>query len=183
MDTYTRHVVLPPHGANAMALWALHAWAIDAAYLTPFLMFVSPEPRCRKSTALALLYRTAPRTAMASNISAAAIYRYVEALHPTLLLDEAETFPMENEDIRGILNSGHSRDTANVIRLVGDDNEPKEFSTWSPKALASIGKLAATLRDRALIIPMKRRKADERVKKLRIEDTDEFAALRRKGQR
>ena len=52
-----------------------------------------------------------------------------------------------------------------------------------PKALASIGKLAATLRDRALIIPMKRRKADERVKKLRIEDTDEFVALRRKGQR
>jgi putative DNA primase/helicase len=183
VEIYARHVVLPPHGANAMALWALHAWAIDAAFVTPFLMFVSPEPRCGKSTALALLYRTAPRTAMASNISAAAVYRYIEALHPTLLLDEAETFLKDNEDIRGILNSGHSRDTAHVIRLVGDDYEPKEFSTWGPKALASIGKLAATLRDRALIIPMKRRKAGERVKKLRIEETDEFATLRRKAQR
>jgi hypothetical protein len=137
VEIYARHVVLPPHGANAMALWALHAWAIDAAFVTPFLMFVSPEPRCGKSTALALLYRTAPRTAMASNISSAAIYRFIEAMHPTLLLDEAETFLKDNEEVRGILNSGHSRDTANVIRLIGDDYEPKEFSTWSPKAIAS----------------------------------------------
>jgi hypothetical protein len=184
-EIYTRYVVLPLHGANVMALWVLHAWAIDAAYATAFLMFVSPEPRCGKSTALALVYRTAPRTTMASNISAAAIYRYIEAQRPTLLLDEAETFVTDNEDIRGILNSGHSRDTAHVIRLIaaGDDYQPKEFSTWGPKALASIGRLAATLRDRALIIPMKRRKAGEPVKKLRLEDTGEFATLRRKAQR
>jgi putative DNA primase/helicase len=83
------------------------------------------------------------------------------------------------------LLSDLSRDTAHVIRLVaaGDDYEPKESSTWAPKALASIGKLAATLRDRALIIPMKRCKAGESVKKLRIEDTDEFATLRRMAQR
>jgi putative DNA primase/helicase len=184
-EIYARYVVLPPHGATAMALWTLHTWAIEAAYVTPFLMLVSPLPRCGKSTALALLYRTAPRTSMASNISASAIYRYIEALSPTLLLDEAETFLAANEDIRGVLNSGHSRDTAHVIRLiaVNDDYEPKEFSTWAPKALASIGKLAATLRDRAIIIPMKRRTPGEKVKKLRVEDNDEFAVLRRRAQR
>ena len=182
-EVYGRHVVLPPHGANAMALWTLHAWAIEAAYVTPFLMFVSPEPRCGKSTALALVYRTAPRAEMASNISASAVFRYIDAQRPTLLLDEAETYLQEDESLRGILNSGHTRDTAHVIRLVGDDHDPKSFSSWAPKALASIGKLAATLRDRALIIPMKRRKAGEPVKKLRLEDTDEFATLRCKAQR
>jgi Protein of unknown function (DUF3631) len=52
-----------------------------------------------------------------------------------------------------------------------------------PEGDRLVGKLAATLRDRALVIQMKRRKAGETVKKLRIEDTDEFAALRRKARR
>jgi hypothetical protein len=70
-----------------------------------------------------------------------------------------------------------------VIRCEGDDNKPKRFSTWAPKALASIGKLAATLRDRALMIPMKRKKRGQRVEKLRGRDTNEFRTLREKAQR
>jgi putative DNA primase/helicase len=171
------------HAAAALALWTLHAWALDAAHVSPFLMFTSPEMRCGKSTALAVLYRIGPRTALASNISPAAIFRYVEDSHPTLLIDEAETFVTGNEEVRGILNSGHTRDTATVIRLVGDDHEPKEFSTWSAKAIASIGKLSGTLRDRSIIVPMKRKKPNERVEKLRSRDTDEFLELRRKARR
>jgi putative DNA primase/helicase len=182
-DTFTRHVVLPQHAAAAMALWTLHAWALDAAYVSPFLMFTSPEMRCGKSTALSILYWTGPRTTLASNISPAAIFRYVESSHPTLLIDEAETFVTGNEEIRGILNSGHSRDTATIIRLVGDNHEPQEFSTWSPKAIASIGKLSGTLRDRAIILSMKRKKPGERVVKLRGRDTEEFLELRRKARR
>ncbi|MFZ2138758.1 MAG: hypothetical protein WAV78_17800, partial [Xanthobacteraceae bacterium] len=145
-DTFMRYIIMPLHAAIAMALWTLHAWALDAAYVSPFLMFSSPEMRCGKSTALAVLYRVGPRTALASNISPAAIFRYVEASHPTLLIDEAETFVTGNEEVRGILNSGHTRDTAIIIRLVGDNHEPKEFSTWSAKAIAAIGKLSGTLR-------------------------------------
>jgi len=182
-DTFMRYIIMPLHAAIAMALWTLHAWALDAAYVSPFLMFSSPEMRCGKSTALALLYRVGPRTALASNISPAAIFRYVEASHPTLLIDEAETFVTGNEEVRGILNSGHTRDTAIIIRLVGDNHEPKEFSTWSAKAIASIGKLSGTLRDRSIILPMKRKKPNERVAKLRGRDTDEFLELRRKARR
>ena len=185
VDAYEKYVILPPHGANTMALWNLHARALEAAYVSPIIMFVSPEPRCGKSTALSLIYRTGPRTAMASNISAAAVYRYIESMRPTLLLDEAETFVSESEELRGVLNSGHTRDTAHVIRVVenGGDYQPKEFSTWAPKALASIGRLAATLRDRAIILPMKRRKPDEKVTKLRVDDAPQFLMLRRQAKR
>ena len=183
LDTFNRYVILPLHGAIAMALWTMHVWTLDAAYFSPFLMFTSPEMRCGKSTALKLLYRTGPRAVFTSNISPAAIYRYVDASQPTLLIDEAETFVTGNEEVRGILNSGHSRDTAVVIRLVGDNHEPKEFSTWSAKAIASIGKLAGTLRDRSIILPMKRKKSGERVSKLRGRDTEEFLELRRKAKR
>ena len=44
-DAYEKYVILPPHGATAMALWNLHAWALEAAYVSPILMFVSPEPQ------------------------------------------------------------------------------------------------------------------------------------------
>jgi 5S rRNA maturation endonuclease (ribonuclease M5) len=178
---YGRHVILPEHGATAMALWTLHAWAIEAFHCSPLLMFCSPEMRCGKSTAMSLLYWTGPRTVLASNISPAAIFRYIEAEHPTLLTDEAET--NQSEEARGILNSGHTRETAYVIRCEGDDNKPKRFSTWAPKALASIGKLAATLRDRALMIPMKRKKRGQHIEKLRGRDTDNFRTLREKAQR
>jgi putative DNA primase/helicase len=183
-EIFERYLILPEHGSVTMALWVMHAHAIDAAYVSPFLMFSSPEMRCGKSTAMALLSRTAPRTAMASNISPAAIFRYIEAFRPTLLIDEADSFAVENEELRGILNSGHTRDTASVIRLTGDDHEPKDFSTWAPKAIASIGKLANTLRDRSIILPMKRKRAGERVVKLRArEDIGEFLILRRKAKR
>lgn len=62
IDLYARYVILPEHGAITMALWTLHAWAIEAAYVSPFLMFTSPEMRCGKSTAMSLLYWTGPRT-------------------------------------------------------------------------------------------------------------------------
>jgi len=182
-NTFVRYVILPDHAATAMALWTLHAWALDAAYVSPFLIFSSPEMRYGKSTALRVLYRVCPRTALASNISPAAVFRYVEAWHPTLLIDEAETFVTGNDEIRGILNSGHTRDTATVIRLVGDKHEPKEFSTWSAKSIAAIGKLSGTLRDRSIDVPMKRKKPGERVAKLRDRDTDTFLEIRRKARR
>ena len=91
--------------------------------------------------------------------------------------------PATTKQLRGILNSGHTRDTAFVVRCEGDDNTPKEFSTWSPKAIAAIGKLAATLRDRAIILPMRRKKPGERVAKLRAQDSEVFVTLRRKAAR
>jgi hypothetical protein len=40
-------------------------------------------------------------------VTAAATFRAIETLQPTLLIDEADTFFGENVELRGILNSGH----------------------------------------------------------------------------
>jgi putative DNA primase/helicase len=166
-----------------MALWVLHAWTLDASTISPFLFFTSPMMRCGKSTALMLLKRSAPRPALASNISPASIFRYIERCHPSLIIDEADGFVTGNEELRCILNSGHARDTAHVIRCDGEQNEPRKFSTWAPKAVAAIGKLAATLVDRSIVISMRRRKSSEQVAKLRARDTEAFETLRRKAAR
>ena len=108
-----------------------------------------------------------PKALLASNITPAAIFRVIEAEQPTLLIDELDSFSDAHEELRGILNSGHRRAGAKVIRTVGDTHEPREFSTWSPMVFAAIGRLPGTLEDRSIIIPMQRRAPGESVSPLR----------------
>jgi putative DNA primase/helicase len=89
-----------------------------------------------------------------------------EAAQPTLLIDETDTFVKENDQLRGVLNSGHSRATAFVIRCQGDGNQPRCFSTWAPIALAGIGKLPTTLADRSIEIKLKRKTTSEPAQRL-----------------
>jgi hypothetical protein len=115
---------------------------VRGAAASPLLALTSPEKRCGKTTTLSLLTRLVPRPLLSSNISPAALFRIVEKYCPTLLIDEADSFLRDKEELRGILNSGHTRDAAYVVRTVGDDKEPCRFSTWAPKAVALIGRLS-----------------------------------------
>ena len=56
-----------------------------------------------------------------------------------MLIDEVDTFIRENKEFKGIINAGHTRANAFVLRTVGDQHEPKRFTVWSPKALAGKG--------------------------------------------
>jgi Protein of unknown function (DUF3631) len=120
---------------------------------------------------------------LASNISASAVFRYVQDERPTLLIDEADTFIKENEEMRGVLNSGHTKTAAYVIRAVEvcGEHKAKRFSTWAPKAIATIRSLADTLEDRSIIVTMQRKKKRETVERLRRSDNDDFAMLRRRA--
>ena len=84
-------------------------------------------------------------------------------------MDEADTVLPGNEELRGILNSGHTRRTAFVLRTVGDNHEPRQFSTWAPLAIAMIGNLPGTLADRSIVLPMRRKRRDEKVKPLPLD--------------
>ena len=96
-----------------------------------------------------VLTRLLPRVLSVAGITAAAIFRTVELARPTLLIDEADTFLQQNDELRGVLNSGHRRG-GNVVRLLGDGHEPRQFSTFAPVAIAMIGKLPNTLADRSI---------------------------------
>ncbi len=183
LATIRRFCVLPDHSAPLMAAWVLHAWAHDAADISPLLAFVSPEKRCGKSTALLVIGALAPKAMHSVNITSAVLFRVVEKYGPTILVDEGDTFLTENEELRGILNGGHNRLTAFVWRIVGDDHEPRQFRVWSPKCIAMIGKLPDTLEDRSLVIQMRRKQAGEVVERFRADRMQEFLPLRRKAAR
>ncbi len=166
--------------AHGCALWIAMTWLMDSVDVAPIAAITAPEKRCGKSQLLFLIGRLASRPLAASNITPAALFRAIELWRPTLLIDEADSFMRENEELRGLLNCGHTRDSAYVVRTVGDDFTPKQFCTWGAKAIASIGHLADTLTDRSVPLKLRRKLPHERVGKIRHADPHTFDQLRAK---
>lgn len=177
-DVFDRHVVLSESAILACALWTLHAHTQDAATHSPILDISSPTPRCGKTQLLATVSMLVPKPLPAANVTAATVFRAIERWHPTLLIDEADTFMADKSDLRGVLDSGHRKSSAFILRCVGDDFEPKQFSTWCPKVFAHIGRVHPTLEDRAVRITLRRRLKDEKIE--RIPKGDAYVELRRK---
>jgi putative DNA primase/helicase len=177
-----RHIVMFEHLADTAALWVVHTYLLPVFGVSPRLAITSPEKQCGKTTLLDVLFHLVWRPLIAANVSAAAIFRVVESYQPTLLIDEADTFLPENEELRGILNSGHRRG-GSVIRTVGEDHEPRAFSTFSACAIAMIGRLPPTLDDRSVRNELRRRRVDEVVEPFRFDHTEHLDQLARKAAR
>jgi putative DNA primase/helicase len=179
---FSQHVVVGSHERTAIALWTLHAWVHNAAYHSPILAIKSPVKRCGKTTLIDFLHLLVPRPLPTSNLTAPAMFRSVDELRPTLLIDEADTFLIGKDDLRGVLNSGHSRTSAFVLRCSAGNHEPRAYRTWAPKVLALIGLLPETLADRSIIITIQRKRLGEKIARLH-HSADILAKCRRMAAR
>jgi len=171
-----RHVVMPEHCADATALWVVHTYMLEALHITPRLAITSPEKQCGKTTLIDVLTPLVWRPLSIANTTASPIFRAIETQRPALLIDEADTFLPEHEELRNILNSGHRRG-GSVLRTVGDDFEPRQFGTYAACAIAMIGKLPGTLADRSINIELQRRLAGEPVEPFRVDRTEHLDQL------
>lgn len=178
--TIRRFIVCCEEVSHAVALWIAMTWFIAEVRVAPLAVITAPEKRCGKTLLLSLLSRLSARAITASSISPAALFRSITAWSPTLLIDEADALMKDNEELRGLLNSGHTRDSAYVIRTVGEDFTPTKFSTWGAKALAGIGHVADTLMDRAIILELRRKLAHEKVERMRYAEPGLFEKLQSK---
>jgi len=164
-----RYVVASDLALSACALFVVHTYAFDLGDVSPILFITGPTKRCGKSRLLSVLARLVNRPLAASSASAAGMYRTIELHRPTLLIDEVDAFLKGDEQLRGLVNSGHTRDAAFHLGCVavGRDFEPRRWSTWTPKIFSGIGRLADTIEDRAIIVRMRRRRRDEATERLR----------------
>lgn len=165
-----RFLVLPTGATEAVTLWIVLAHCFDAFHVLPLLAIWSPLKRCGKTNLLTVLQYLVPRALPSSNVTGPVVFRAIEKYRPTLLIDEADTFLRDKEDLRGIINCGHTKESAFVLRAVGEDHEPRQFSTWCPKAIAQIGQFdgkLGTLQDRAIEVPLKRKTGSEKVESIR----------------
>lgn len=178
-----RFVVLPGRAeCAAVALWIAHSWALDGAHATPYLLLISPEKRSGKTRALEVLELLVARPWRVAGGSEAAMFRKIAKSRPTLLLDEIDAIfgsPSERtEGLRAILNAGN-RPGVGIPRCVGQDRSTVEdFEVYCPKALAGIDndhRLPETIRDRGLIVRMRRRTVAEPVERFRYRTAKQTA--------
>lgn len=183
--TIRRFIVCDPETVTATALWCVTAWLVDHVSTCPILLINAPEKACGKTQLLTVTGELVPRAAQAAGISSSVLFRMIERYKPTLLVDEIETvLTKEAEDLRGILNAGHTRPSAYIWRSVpvGDDFEPKRFSVFGFKALAGINadRLAETITSRSVIAALRRKLPHETVERLRHAEAGLFDRLKAK---
>lgn len=147
-----KHVDLPePESYTVLTAWTFASWLLEKWQIAPYLFFFGTFAT-GKTRALEVLSRLCQRGWLALYISAASLYRPVEAWQPTLFLDEAEVYGKRNE-ILGLLNGSYRRGQY-VCRQRETENEGYEtefFDCFSFKAIAGTRTLAKTLKSRCII--------------------------------
>lgn len=172
------HVAMPQHLAFVVALWIGQSWIHEHATYSPILFVTSAERDSGKSTLMGIIGFMVRRSLLSVGISAAALYRSIEKWHPSFVIDEADDAFVDNPDLRQVINSGWTRGQG-VVKCDPDTNEPRKFSTFCPKAIASKGKKAPdTILSRAIFITQKRRTRGETVAHFSHIDDDGLARFR-----
>ncbi|WP_290372160.1 DUF3631 domain-containing protein [uncultured Parasutterella sp.] len=168
------HIVFsnPDIQAYSCALWVLATWCIDSFNFSPYLMITAPEKRCGKSQLLGLLASLSKKPLEAGNLTAPVLFRLAQKYHPTIFIDEADSFLSKDEDLQGVIKCGIERDRAMVYRLEktrsGNFSE-RRFDCFGMKAISGISakNISDTITDRCITIELKRKLQEEAMPKVR----------------
>jgi hypothetical protein len=164
------YIVLPEPPLVVVAAWVMASYLMDCWSRFPHLAVTSPEGRCGKTRLLELLEQVCRQALSVTSISPAGLYRTIEKDRPTLLQDEAQSLARRasetTEVLREIFCGGIGR-TSKVVRCVGPNHVPTDFSIYCPKVVALVGSLDGILADRCLPILMKRKTDKDEVKRYR----------------
>ncbi|MDA3861511.1 MAG: hypothetical protein PF445_09815 [Melioribacteraceae bacterium] len=143
---------------SLVALWIMGTYVFNIFRYFPYL-HITADKGSGKSTLLDVMLNLCFNGSISTDSSAAVIYRDIDALQSTMLLDESENYDKKNDDASaakaGILKGGFSKNGV-VRRCVGSEYSPKNFSSYSPKILAGINKLEEVLSDRVVRIILSR---------------------------
>ena len=166
--TFRRFIVLTEHDADVLALWTLHTYSVPQNLVSPVLLLSSPVKGCGKSTARDVLAELVYRPLSADSVSAAVAFRVNEAMAPTWLLDDCDSWLPRNEDMLSLVLTGNRR-TGRYFRCETEGKRItiRGFNTYSGKCLNQIGMPSAALLDRCLIVTLQRRKRGQPIEPLK----------------
>lgn len=169
-----------PHedALNAHVLWIAHCWLVKFLENTPRIAFLSPEPGSGKTRALEVTEPLLPVAVITVNATPSYVFRRIAVEDdseyiPVLLFDEVDTIfathaTANNEELRGLINSGYRRGaTAGRTVIHGKELSPEDWPSFAAVAMAGLNQLPDTLMTRSIVINMRRRRPDEKVKPYR----------------
>ncbi|MDP2298418.1 MAG: DUF3631 domain-containing protein [Pseudolabrys sp.] len=152
VELLRKYTSMKDHEFVAVALWVMHSYRIMDFTHSPKLLLLSPIRGCGKSTVLRMLCRLSHNGLMAGSVTAASIFATINAIQPTLLLDEGDNLKFgQDKDLKSVVNTSHERG-----HMVMRGRPPEHFSTYCAMAIAAIGTLPLPLMQRAVVIHMER---------------------------
>ena len=154
-----RHMMISEANAYACVLWAAHTFMFEDFDHSPRLCITAHTEESGKTVLMThMVGNLTNKPQTVELMKPAPFFRLAEEFKPTFLIDECDVFVREDIDLLAALNSGWEPH-GGVIRCVGEDYEPRKFSTFTPTAMAGINllkKLPATTVSRSIVISLER---------------------------
>jgi hypothetical protein len=177
---FRRYVVVSDAITAATALWVPFTYVVEIAVHAPKLLFHFPEKDAGKSTALGALRHMIQRPYAAVEATGAAVYRIVDRLKPTLLLDEADKLFQRNTMLAHIINASWTNGGQKIPR-VGPGGVVVEYDPYGTQAIAMKGlNMPDTTLSRCIPCMIWPKLPTEVVEDFNYVDDDEFRTIRRK---
>lgn len=156
----SQYMVFPNDGLRfVVALWIIGTYLWPELDVFPYLSITASTKRAGKTRLLELLKFTASNPQWMTGGTGPAMFYMIRDESPTLLFDEAERLSSEAAGImREVMNSGYRRGQT-IPRVV--DKKTEHWPSYCPKAFSLIGDVNDTLRDRSIVIRLKRGSPDK----------------------
>jgi putative DNA primase/helicase len=167
-ERFVHYVVLPDGAADVATLWTAHTHVYNIFQISPRLNICAPAQECGKTTLRDCASLFCARSVPTDNMTPAVMFRLVSGHFPTILADECDKWLFINEELVGLICSGH-RKGGIVMRCEGDSNELRKFGCYAPILLAAIGALPSQLHSRSISIRLERAKREEIKKRSRFD--------------
>ncbi len=142
-----------PLGYDILTAFVFKTWIEELFDFTPYIGFFGREA-VGKSRALEILKELCFRAWLTTGITTATLFRLVEKLSPTLLLDESEFLTSEEKrELIGLINAGQRRGIM-IPRMQEKSQEAEFFSVYGSKCISGTEQLKATTTSRMITFTM-----------------------------
>jgi hypothetical protein len=163
---------------SVLALYVVATYFYRMFDAFPYLYVFGPR-QSGKTKLLTLMSRLCFHAVSTVNISTSALFRVIDGLGSTLVVDESDYLgdAEGKSEMQKLLWSGYKRALSNVMRTEGEERKyVKHFNIFGPKVFASINYPNDVMLDRCIIINLIRGSSE----KVNLEPRETFQDLRDK---
>lgn len=180
VETVKKYIVADEEIIIVVVLWCIMTWCMNTVYYAPILHITSSERQSGKTRLLNILKRLSYNPEIVSSITKAALSRKISDYQNTMLFDKLEKSFLSQKNVVDIFVSGFIKGSGSIAYCSGTDNKPKSYNTWGAKAICSLGTLPKEIDAISIVLPLKRKLANETIKDVISSEFEVWEGLRNK---